>query len=363
MEKKIIKNKTSITKILENTGIEGHTLLLLAIFVVLTLFFSLAGRGFLTMRSITSMAFQLPEIGVLAIAMMLTIMIGGINLSVNATANLGAVFSGYFLFKTFPPEATGQIAQIFTQINMPADAPTMYFIIALLIPLVVGFISGVINGLLVGYIGVPPILATLATLSLFTGISTGLTGGRTITGFPSQFEYIGTQTLIGVPIPFLIFLVLTVIIYIILNHTTFGFKMRMLGSNPTASKFSGIENKSVIMNTYIISGVLSSIAGIIIMSRTMSAAYEYGASVYVLLTILIAVLAGVQHGSGNVINVFIGVIILQILSTGFHMVLLGVRGSSFFKDFSWGILLIVIFIINYYTRGKTRAPKKREIIT
>jgi len=140
--------------------------------------------------------------------------------------------------------------------------------------------------------------------------------------------------------------------YLILYRTAFGFKVRMLGTNPVAANFSGIDNRSILMRVYIISGILSAVTGILVMSRTMSAAIEYGSTTYVLLTILISVLAGVIPGFGNVINVFITVIILQMLSTGFHMLLLGVRGSSFFKDFSWGVLLILIFIINYFMRGK-----------
>ena len=119
-----------------------------------------------------------------------------------------------------------------------------------------------------------------------------------------------------------------------------------------ASKFSGFNNKKIIMQVFIYSGLMASVSGILIMSRTMSAAYQYGASTYVMLTILIGVLAGVVAGSGNVFNVFITVFILQIISTGFHMVLAGVRGSSFFKDFIWGLLLIIIFIINYFSRKK-----------
>jgi simple sugar transport system permease protein len=142
--------------------------------------------------------------------------------------------------------------------------------------------------------------------------------------------------------------------YLLLYRTAFGFKVRMLGTNPTASNFSGIDNKAILIRVYITSGLLASITGILVMSRTMSAAIEYGSTTYVLLTILITVLAAVVPGFGNLINVFTTVIILQILSTGFHMMLLGVRGSSFFKDFSWGVLLILIFIINYFMHGRQR---------
>lgn len=361
-----MKNQFSkISSFFKNLSMDKHTLLLLAIFLIVTTFFSItnADKGFINNRSVTSMGVQLSEIGILALAMMVTVLIGGINLSINATANLGAVLSGYFLFLMFPPPDTGGPTAIFTQINMPENPNTIILVIAFLIPLLVGLLTGILNGILVGYIGIPPILATLATMSLFTGISAGLTTGRTITGFPEQFSFIANEKLLGIPVPFLLFVILTIIAWAIISHTTFGFKLRMLGTNENAAEFSGINNKSIILRAYIISGLYSSIAGIIVLSRTMSAAYEYGATTYVLLTILIGVLAGVISGFGSVINVFISMLILQVLSTGFQMMLQGVRGSTFFKDFSWGVLLIVIFLINYLVRKEKKVGAKRKRLT
>ena len=314
-----------------------QTLLLVIVFIVLFLFFSTTEKKFLTVRNISSMGFQLPEIGVLSLAMMITILTGGINLSVNATSNMAAVLAGIYLVKFVPKEAT---------------EPQIWFslVIAMLIVLAVGLISGLLNGFLIGYIRIPPILATLATMTFFTGISTGVTGGATVTGFPEQVAIIGSKSLAGVPIPFIIFFILSFIMYIILTRTSFGFKVRMLGTNPIAANFSGIDTKKVLLKVYALSGILSSITGVLIMGRTMSAAYEYGTTTYVLLTILIAVLAGVVPGFGSVVDVFIAVLILQVLSSGFTMKLAGIRGSSFFKDFAWGVLLIIIFIINYLTR-------------
>jgi simple sugar transport system permease protein len=316
-----------------------QTILLVIVFVVLFTFFSMTEKKFLTARNISSMGFQLPEIGVLALAMMITILTGGINLSINATSNMAAVLAGLYLVKFVPKEAPE--AQIWISL-----------LIALLIVLTVGLISGLLNGFLIGYVRVPPILATLATMTFFTGISTGLTGGTTVTGFPEQVSILGSKSLIGIPIPFIIFFLLVVLMYIILNQTSFGLKVRLLGTNPVAANFSGIDTRKILLQVYALSGVLSSITGILIMGRTMSAAYEYGTTTYVLLTILIAVLAGVVPGFGSVVDVFIAVLILQVLSSGFTMQLAGIRGSSFFKDFAWGLLLIVIFIVNYLTRLK-----------
>lgn len=319
--------------------IDRQTILLLGVFLALVVFFGLTRNTFLTRLSLTSMAFQLPEIGVLALAMMIPILTGGINLSVNAISNLGAVLAGLFLVKLVPPDIV-------------AGQPGLFVTIAFMLVLLIGLVTGFINGLLIGYFGVPPILATLATMTFFTGISTGLTGGKTVTNFPEQVGFIGAKSIVGIPIPFLIFLLVTILTYILLFQTSFGFKTRMMGSNPTASIFSGIDNRVIIMKVYIISGILAAITGILVMSRTMSAAIEYGSTTYVLLTILICVLANIVPGFGNVLNMFIAILILQVISTGFHMVLLGVQGSSFFKDFSWGILMILIFIINYFLRGK-----------
>lgn len=337
----VSSEKKGWTDAIRVSWIDSQTLLLLGVFAVLAIFFAVTESRFLTARSITSMGFQLPEIGILSLAMMITILVGGINLSVVATANLAAVLAGFFLVKFVPAGAT-------------PEQTVFFIVVAIIIALFVGVITGVINGFLVGHIGVDPIVGTLATLTLYTGISTGLTGGTTVTGFPEQVSVIGNDKLLGIPIPFIIFVLLTIFTYFLLNRTPFGFKTRMLGSNPRASKFSGIDNPSIIMRIYVVSGIFSAITGILIMSRTMSAAYEYGATTYVLLTILIAVLASVIPGFGNVFNIFIAVIILQILSTGFHMLLVGIRGSSFFKDFSWGVLLILIFVINYFMRRRKR---------
>jgi simple sugar transport system permease protein len=321
-------------------ALENQTILLLGVFLALTLLFSVTEPRFLSGQSVASMGFQLPELGVLALAMMIATITGGIDLSVNAVSNLSAVLSGFFLLKMLPENAV-------------AGQTALFVAIGLLIQIAVGWLCGTLNGFLVGRIGVPPILATLATMTFFTGIATGLTGGKTLTGFPEQVAVIGGQTVAGIPIPFLIFVLLTGFVYWILYRTPFGLKVRMLGTNPVAASFSGIDNPAVLMRAYMVSGMLASVAGILVMSRTMSAAIQYGSTTYVLLAILICALAGVIPGFGNLLNVFIAVIILQIISTGSHMLLLGVQGSSFFKDFSWGVLLILIFVLNYFMRRKT----------
>ncbi len=316
-------------------NIEDRVLLLSVVLIILVIFFGAIEDRFLTGSSIRSMAFQCPEIGLMGLGMAIAMMIDGINLSINDTANLSALIAGLSIVKLAPFFAGHEFLSI---------------VVVFLVAIATGAACGALNGLLTGYIGAPPILATLATLTLYRGISVVITGGKTLTGFPKELSIIGHQVVMGIPIPFVIFLIVGILMYFVLEYTTFGFKVRMSGTNPTAAKFSGIDNRSIAMKVYILSGILGAIAGIIVMSRTNSVAYEYGTRTYILLTLLISVLGGTSPGFGNVVGVILATFILQVLSTGFHMLLLGVRGSSFFKDFSWGVLFIAILIIDHFMR-------------
>jgi simple sugar transport system permease protein len=321
--------------------VEGQTLLLLAAFVVLFLVFGVSSPSFLTFRNISSMAFLLPELGLMTLGMVVTMVIGGIDLSINDTANLSAALSGLFLMRVAP--------LLLGQQNM-----TLMLILAVIVGMLAGLLCGLINGLLIGRMRIPAILATLGTLTLYRGITVGLTRGKSLSGFPDQLAVIGNGTLVGVPISFLIFIVAAIVLSIVLQRTVLGFEAIMTGSNETAARFSGIKTERLNVKIYAISGVLGAVAGIVIMSRINSVAYEYGTRTYIILTILIAVLSGVQPGIGRIFNVVFAVFILQMLSTGFNMLLIGVTGSTFFRDFAWGFLFLVFFIVPYFVNRKKR---------
>ena len=143
---------------------------------------------------------------------------------------------------------------------------------------------------------------------------------------------------------------------IILNRTPYGFNVYMLGTNENASRFSGIDNKRVLIRTYWIAGMVAAIAGIVFLSRANSAKPDYGAS-YVLLTVLIAILGGVNYmgGVGTVSGLVLSVLTIQFLSTGLNMLMLQLSGSSaaiFFRQFAWGALLLAVMVINYYSEQR-----------
>jgi simple sugar transport system permease protein len=281
--------------------------------------------------------------------MMFTMLIAGIDLSVNSTANLAAILAGLTMVKLMPGGVT-------------TGPMWLYILLALAIGIVVGALCGLLNGFLIAVVGIPAILATLGTMTLYKGLAVGITKGSAVYGYPEPFLYPGNGFFLGIPIPFIIFIFLAVIAWLILERTTLGFRIYMLGTNAKASRFSGVNNRSVIIQTHIFTGIMSAIAGLVILSRTNSANADYGSS-YVLVTILTAVLGGVSvsGGFGRIWSVVLAIFSLQQLSTGFNMLLFQYKGSNFFRDFAWGILLLLVMVINYYqSKGKLKNPFRKK---
>lgn len=311
-----------------------------AITVVIFIVMSIARPNeFFSWTNFASMARQFPEIGILAIGVMITLLTGGIDLSVNATANMSGILAALIMTNMAPA-------------GTPLEQVIPVIVLAVAVALATGTLAGLLNGVLIAYVGITPILATLGTLTLYGGIALAITKGPAVYGFPDQFLAIGNATLLGIPIPVMIFAVITTIFAFMLRSTPYGLKVYLLGTNPTASRFSAIDNTRVLIRTYMLSGLLASIAGVIIIARTNSAKSDYGGS-YVLQAILIGILGGVSPagGFGKISGLVLALLSLQFLSSGFNM--LGF--SNFFKDFVWGALLLLVMVINYFSTRPGRS--------
>ena len=299
--------------------------MLIVIFIFLTFLFSifLPGKIF-SVGNFQSMAYQLPELSILAIAMMITMLSGGINLSIIATANASGIIT----------------ATILTKVITAGSGNSFYIlVIAVLAGWTAAFLIGTINGFIIAYIGVSPILATLGMMTLLQGLNILYTKGYVISGFPPEILFIGNGTILGIPFSLIVFLMIAFIISILLERTSFGLNNYLIGSNETASFLSGVNVKRVLIWTYAISGLLCGVASTIMISHFNSARAGYGAS-YLLVTILAAVLGGVNPygGLGKVSCMVIALFILQIASSGLN--LLGV--STHFTKALWGIILIFV---------------------
>ena len=299
---------------------------LIALLVGLIVVFGLVlGERLFSEASLRSMAFQVPELGILSLAMMVPLLSGGLDLSIIATANLVALAIAY-LFQTMVPVDTGFVwgaAQI----------------AAVLIGLSLALAIGAINGFIIAYIEVSPILTTLGSMTLIKGISIGFTHGEVLSSFPSPIVFVGNGSLLGIPIVVLIFIAVAAVMALILNKTPFGQLLHMLGSNEAATRYSGIHTRRMLVRVYMMSSLLAAIAGVIMMARFNSANAAYGES-YLLVTILAAVLGGVSPsgGFGKVVGLVFALIILQLISTAFNLMNL----SQFLTLAIWGGTLIVV---------------------
>ncbi len=305
---------------------------LLLILVALAVGFELVlpGNKFLNPSNFQSMAFQVPELGILAIGMMITMLSGGINLSIIATANMAAITIAVILTRFIAEDATG-------------IGPVLIMLIAVVAGLSVAVLIGLLNGLIIAYIRVSPILATLGTMTLIEGLNVALTRGDVISGFPAPILFIGNGAIVGIPMPMLIFAACAGIVAVVLNRSSFGVSIYMLGSNEKATLFSGIATKAVQVKIYMLSGVLSGIAAIIMLSRFNSANASYASS-YLLVTILASVLGGVNPdgGFGKILGLVLALIVLQIISSGLN--LLGF--STHLTIALWGAILILVISLH-----------------
>lgn len=321
---------------------ENQTLRLFIITALIFVAFSLLlGERFFSVRNLQSMAVQFPEFGILAFAILITMLTGGIDLSIVGAANLSAIVAALILTRLSGDGGAG--------VPLEATIP-----LAMVAALAVASLCGLFNGFLVSRIGITPILATLGTGSLYTGLSYVITGGPAIT--TTQLAFIGNGTIAGVPIPVIVFIALAIAFAVMLNRTSFGFNVYMLGTNPRAALFSGIYNERVLMRTYWLAGLVAGIAGIIFLARANSAKPDYGAT-FILLTVLIAILGGVRYtgGFGTVSGLVLSVLSIQFLSTGLNMLMLQLSGSSaaiFFRQFAWGALLLLVMVVNYYVEQR-----------
>ena len=319
-----------------NTGIVR----MVALMLLALLFFTVTSPSvFLTGVNLQNMLLAVPEIGILAVAMMISMLTGGIDLSLVSIANLAAIT----ISTTFTALAASD----------PTRAEAMGPLLILL-ALAVGIGAGAVNGILIAFVGVTPILATLATMQIFNGLAVVWTGGKTLYGSPAALTAFGQTAVAGIPVLFLVFVAVALIVGFLINKTPLGLGLELEGSNSVAAKFSGIRSRSLLMRSYLLTGLLGAVTGIVFISRKPTASADYGAS-YVLLVIVIAVLGGTNPNGGfaTVAGVFLAAMTLQIVQSGFT----AMRLSTFQYSIAQGLILIGVLVID---RIDWRALFKRK---
>ncbi|MBW9115601.1 ABC transporter permease [Rhizobium cauense] len=296
----------------------GPAIAFLAVMVI----FGLAANNFISAATFGSVAFQLPELGLLTLAMLLPLLTGGINLSVTFTANLSGLAAAWVM------QSYGGV-----------DAPPSAFLLGVAAALATGGAAGLMTGAAIAYTRAHPILVTLSMMIFLRGLGEFLTRGGDVSGFPSFIAPIGHGQIFGLPIPLLIFIVCVGLWQLLLTRFKLGFGLLMIGSNIEAAQYSGLNTRRILVLVYTLSGVMCAVAGVIMLARFNSVRVGHGES-YLLITVLAAFLGGINPfgGFGRVLPIFVALIVLQLLSSGLNLM----GANQHLATALWGVLMIVV---------------------
>lgn len=292
----------------------------LGLFLIITII-TILNPDFLSVNNLLNVLRQVSINAIIAFGMTFVILTGGIDLSVGSILALtGAVTAGMMAGGTDP-------------------------ILAMLLGLILGALLGAVNGVLIAKGNVAPFIATLATMTIYRGLTLVYTEGRPISGLGDSltFQMLGKGYFFGIPVPVVTMLVSFGILYFILKKTTFGRRVYAVGGNEEASKLSGIKTGRIKIYVYALTGFLSALAALILTSRLNSAQPTAG-QMFELDAIAAVVLGGTSltGGRGWIVGTLIGALIIGVLNNGLNLI--GV--SSFFQQVVKGLVILFAVLID-----------------
>lgn len=291
---------------------------LVLVFLLLCAVLAMLSDRFLTVGNLVNVLRQSTINGIIAIGMTYVILTAGIDLSVGAVLALSTVVTASLL-----------------QQGVPVPA-------AILIGLGIGAFLGLISGLIITKIGVPPFVATLGMMVTARGLALVYTEGRPITGLPEAFRFMGTGSLGPVPMPIVIAAVAFLVGYIILKRMKTGEYIYAIGNNPVAARYAGIHVDRYITFVYVFSGLLSALAGMILVARLNSAqptagvAFEFDA-------IAAVVVGGTSFagGEGSLWGTLLGVLVIAVLANGLNLL----NVPSFYQPVVSGVVIALALLL------------------
>ncbi|RME70692.1 MAG: ABC transporter permease, partial [Chloroflexi bacterium] len=294
--------------------------LLVLLVVVVSIANSLLSPYFLSLSNLLRTASDFMEMGLMMLPMAYIIITGNIDLSVASTLAMCASFMGW-LFNN--------------GVNIWVAAG---------LALGLGVLAGLFNGYLVAKVKLPALVVTLGTFAFYRGIAFVLLGDQAARGYPESFTYLGQGKVAGTPIPFslVLFLFFALIFGVVLHKTTFGRFLYAIGNNEEACIYSGVNVARIKMTIFLLSGLMSALAGIVLAARFGSTRPDIGLGLE-LDVITATVLGGIDifGGSGTMIGAVLSLVLIGIMRFG--MGLLNIQGQV--QSIAIGLLLILAILL------------------
>ena len=291
----------------------GESLGLIAIYIVLLIALSLSSPYFASLNNFLNILVAVSTIGIIAVAMTMVIVAGGIDLSVGSVVALSGV-------------AVAQLSHHYS-IEM-----------CVLAALLIGALVGAFNGVAVTRIGINPLIATLGTLSIARGLSFVFSGGLTQTIDSESFGFLGRGFVLGVPFQVIVMAILFVIAAFVMRATVFGRSIYAIGGNAQASRLAGLPVQNLQVAVYLLSGLGAALGGVFLASQLGAGAPAAAEGIE--LSVIAAVILGgssLSGGKGTIGGTLLGVLILGTLNNG--LTLLNV--SSYYQEIARGVVLLL----------------------
>ncbi len=297
-------------------------------FIVLCIFVGIMAPAFITPRNILNLLRQISIIGIMAAGMTMVIISGNFDISAGYICCLAGIVTAKCI-----------------NMNLPILA-------VLAVVVLVGCIIGTVSGFAISVVGIPSMIATLGMGQIVNGTLLMISKGYPISISNTVMSTIGKESLLGIPIPIYIFALSIILVQFILIKTRFGRYIYSVGGNIEASRLSGINASKIIIGLFIISSVLSSLAGFVLTARVGTATASAGSG-YELDAIAAVVIGGtcVSGGEGSAIKTIIGVLFMGVLSNAFNLLQVDV----YFQYVLKGLIILIAVGFDCITRNRATA--------
>lgn len=311
-------SSSALTRMLGRIGAQNLSLLL-ALLALVAIFGGLRPDVFFLPRNLVNIGLAITILGILAMAQTVVIVSGGLDVSVGSIVGLSTMCAAIAMLHT------GSAA---FGIGAALGA---------------GAIAGLLNGLVITYGRVNAVIATLGTMAAFRGLAFLTSGGSSVSIVNPDFRYLGSGTLLWVPVPIIVLLAALMLFAAFLGTTVVGRNVYAIGGNLTVARLAGIPVRRYQLGIYVMSGFAAGLAALMLASRTMSGQPASGSQGLELEAITAAILGGcaLQGGKGTIVGAMLGVLIIGVLNNG--LILTSV--PTFYQLIAKGALLIVAVMV------------------
>lgn len=306
--------------------------LLVALFATAATF-GLVEPSYFNLVNLTTILEQASITGILALGVTFVIITAGIDLSFGSTLGLAAVTFGLLI--------TGGVP----------------LLLATLAAMAVGGAAGVFNGVLTTALKISPLIVTLGTMSIFSGLALLLTSGRTIFSLPAEVDVIVNAKVLGIPLLVIVFAALLAVSWFVLRRTRFGEYCIATGGSLEVARLAGIRTSFYIASAYAVLGVLAGLAGVLTVGRLGAADPLTGADL--LLPVIAATVIGgasLAGGEGSMVGTALGAILISALQAGLTILVV----PSFYQRLAVGTVIILAVTFDQIQKGRLKIRFRRR---